>query len=228
VPYDGVVAAWQDRLGAPLPAAALALLRTLPEAAISVLEDALRPSVPMTRDKLTGMLSRAVFEEALNHEIASAARHGAPSLLVADLDGLTGWMDAHGHLAGDLLVVRTGEILMRSSRRSDVLGRMGVDQLAVLLPRTDLARGLVVARRVLARALGDARASERARAGSTAALPKLSVALGHLPAPTSVGELLEATDAALQRARRAGGGVVEVGRVEDVSSPTQHLKVVGA
>lgn len=226
--YDGVAAAWQERLGAPLPPEAVALLAALPEAAASVLEDALRPRVPVTRDKLTGMLSRAVFEEALNHEVASAGRHGAPSLLVADLDGLTGWMEAHGHLAADLLVVRTGEILARSSRRSDVLGRLGVDQLAVLLPRTELARGLVVARRVLARALADARVGERTRPGSTAALPKLSVALGHLPAPTSVGELLEATDAALQRARRAGGGVVEVGRPEDLSGGTQHLKVVGS
>ena len=215
VRYEGVAEAWSERLGGPLPAEALRLLAALPADAAEILQDALRPAAPLTRDKLTGMLSRPVFDEALQHEVASAARHGAPSLLVADLDGLTSWMQAQGHLAGDLLVVRTGEILARSSRRSDLLGRLGVDQLAVLLPRTDLVRGLVVARRVLARALADARASERNRPGSTRALPKLSVALGHLPKPGSVADLLEVTDVALQRARRAGGGVVEATRPED-------------
>lgn len=222
--YEGVAATWSERLGAPLPPEALRLLAALPEAAAEVLANALRPAPAHTRDRLTGMLSRPVFEEALNHEVASAARHGAPSLLIADLDGLTAWMLAQGHLAGDLLVVRTSEILARSSRRSDVLGRMGVDQLAVLLPRTDRARGLVVAHRVLARALGDARTSERIRPGSTKALPKLSVALGHLPAPRSVAELLEATDIALQRARRAGGGVVEATRADDVATVEETIR----
>jgi diguanylate cyclase (GGDEF)-like protein len=133
-------------------------------------------------------------------------------------------MQAQGHLAGDLLLVRTTEILTRSSRRSDHLGRLGTDQLAVLLPRTDLGRGLVVARRVLARSLADARASERTRPGSTVALPRLSVALGHLTAPHSVSELLEATEAALQRARRAGGGVVETTRAEDSAAPEVGIR----
>jgi diguanylate cyclase (GGDEF)-like protein len=226
--HEAIAAAWSDRLGAPLPEEALRLLAALPPDAAGVLERALRSAGPVTRDPLTGMLARPVFEEALQHEVASAHRHGAPSLLVADLDGLTGWMQAHGHLAGDLLVVRTAEILGRSSRRSDVLGRLGVDQLAILLPRTDLARGLVVGRRVLARALADARASERARAGSTKALPRLSVAVCHLPSPESVGELLEAADAALERARRAGGGVVEATRPEDVPEVSERSRAVGA
>ncbi len=214
--YDGIADAWSERLGSPLEPDALRLLAALTPAAAAVLQEALKPPPPQTRDALTGLLNRAVFEEALHHEVASAARHGAPCLLIADLDGLTGWMQAQGHLAGDLLVVRTAEILTRSSRRSDHLGRLGVDQLAVLLPRTDRVRGLVVARRVLARSLADARASERARAGSTVALPKLSVALGYLPTPTSAAQLIEATELALGRARRAGGGVVEATRPEDL------------
>lgn len=226
---DAVAEAWAERLGGPLPPEALALLAALPEDAAAVLQHALsRPPVPDTRDKLTGMLSRPVFEEALEHEVASASRHGSPTLLVADLDGLTGWMERQGHLAGDLLVLRTAEILVRSSRRSDVLGRMGIDQLAVLLPRTDLPRAVVVGRRVLARALADARSNERSRPGSTVALPRLSVALGYLPAPHSVAELLEVTEAALQRARQAGGGVVEASRPDDVAQPSERTRVVSA
>lgn len=220
--------AWAGRLGAPLPPEARALLAALPAPAVEVLRDALAPAQGRTRDELTGMLTRPVFEEALQHEVASASRHGAPSLLVADLDGLTAWMQAQGHLAGDLLVVRTAETLARSSRRSDVLGRLGTDQLAVLLPRTDLARGLVVARRVLARARADSRAAERARPGSQEALPRLSVALGHLPEPASVAELLEVTELALQRARQAGGGVVEATRPTDVTALQERAAALSA
>ncbi len=222
-----MAAVWAERLGCALPPEALALLAALPPDAARVLEDVPCPGVPKTRDRLTGMLSRPVFEEALHHEVASAKRHGAPSLLVADLDGLTGWMESQGHLAGDLLVMRTVDILRRSSRGSDLQGRLGVDQLAVLLPRTNLARGLVVARRILARALADARSSERTKPGSTTTLPRLSIALAHLPEPRSVTELLEATDAALERARRAGGGVVESVSSRDVSAPDERLKAVG-
>ncbi|MGZ6792265.1 MAG: GGDEF domain-containing protein [Mycobacteriales bacterium] len=226
--HDAIATAWSARLGAPLPPEALRLLAALPEDAAAVLDEALRPAVPATRDPLTGLLTRPVLEEALRHEVASAQRHGPPSLLVADLDGLTGWMQSQGHLAGDLLVVRTADILRRSSRRSDVLGRLGVDQLALLLPRTDLPRGLAVARRVLARPRADAPAAERARAGSSAALPRLSVALGHLPEPGSVAELLAATDLALQRARRAGGGVVEATRPGDADAAGARIGAVGA
>ncbi|MDP3711215.1 MAG: GGDEF domain-containing protein [Mycobacteriales bacterium] len=159
--------------------------------------------VPRTRDPLTGLLDRAVFEEALAHEVVAAARHGAPALVVVDLDGLLGFAETHGHLAGDLHLVRVAELLTASSRRSDVLARLGADQLAVLLPRTDLARGLVVARRVMARAQSDARA-----AGATA-LPRLSIGVGWIAAPRTSGELLAAAEDALRRARGQGGWVVE-------------------
>lgn len=165
--------------------------------------------LPVTRDPLTGLLTRPVFEEALAHEVHAAARHGAPGLLVVDLDGLTRYMEVQGHLAGDLYLVRVAEILTGSARRSDVLGRLGVDQLGLVLPRTDLTRALVVARRVLARVLADARAGERADPGSTRALPVLSVGIGWLPAPAVPGELLAAAEQAVDRARRGGGRVVE-------------------
>lgn len=213
---EDLARAWADRLGAPLPPEALALLSALTGDAAAVLHDALTAAPALTRDRLTSLLTRPVFEEALKHEVASTARHGAPTLLVADLDGLTGWMEARGHLAGDLLIMRLAEILRGSSRRSDVQGRLGVDQLAVLLPRTDLPRALVVARRVLARAQSDLRIAEREQPGSHATYPRLSIALGHLAEPTSSDALVQVTEAALERARRAGGRVIEIGRLSDL------------
>ena len=183
-------------------------------------ERALPPAATApTRDLLTGLLSRSVLEEQLTHEVLAAARHGAPSLVVVDLDGLTRFMEVQGHLAGDLQLVRATEILLAASRRSDVAARLGVDQLAVVLPRTDLTRALVVARRVLARSLADARAGERADPGSQVDAPRLSVGVGWLPAPASAGEVLDAAEQALQRARQAGGRVVETNRSEGLVVP---------
>ncbi len=175
--------------------------------------------VGATRDALTGLISRAVLLEQVTHEVLSAARYGAPSLVVLDLDGLTRYMEVHGHLAGDLHLVRTAEIVTAASRRSDVLGRLGVDQVAVLLPRTDLLRALVVARRILARSLADARAGERAEPGSGTEAPRLSVGVGYLPVPGSAPELLDAAEQALQRARQAGGRVVETNRPDAAEVP---------
>ncbi len=179
----------------------------------------LGPTDAPTRDPLTGVLTRAVFEEALTHEVLSASRHGAPSLVVVDLDGLTRFMEVQGHLAGDLHLVRMTEILTAASRRSDVLGRLGVDQLALVLPRTELTRALVVARRVLARSLADARAVERAEPGSLKHAPRLSVGVGWLAAPNRVGDLLAAAEQAVDRARRAGGSVVECNRPDPEDVP---------
>ncbi len=216
MPADDLARAWADRLGAPLPAEALTLLSALPGNAAAVLHDAFAAVPALTRDRLTGLLARPVFEEAVKHEVASTARHGAPTLLVADLDGLTGWMEARGHLAGDLLVMRLAEILRSSSRRSDVQGRLGVDQLAVLLPRTDVPRALVVARRVLARAQSDLRIAEREQPGSQATYPRLSISVAHLAEPSSSDALVQVAEAALERARRAGGRVIEIGTLADL------------
>ena len=213
---DDVAQAWSGRLGAPLPLPAQALLAALPAEAVQVLRDALAASEPSTRDRLTGLLVRTVFDESVHHEVASAARHGAPTLLVADLDGLTGWMQERGHLAGDLLLQRLAEILRQSSRRSDVLGRVGVDQLALLLPRTDLARGMVVARRVLSRALADLRLAERDRPGTKGSYPRLSIGVGFLAEPRAAEQLLHVTEAAVERARRQGGRAIEHSTAADL------------
>jgi diguanylate cyclase (GGDEF)-like protein len=211
-----------EALAGPLPARLTDCLEQALLAGVGALaceQAELTRSAGPTRDPLTGVLSRGVFEEALEHEVASAARHGAPALLVVDLDGLTRYMEVRGHLAGDLHLVRMTEILTAASRRSDVIGRLGVDQLALVLPRTDHTRALVVARRVLARSLADTRAGERAEPGSTLHAPRLSVGVGWLAAPVRTADLLQAAEQALDRARRAGGGVVESNRQEAAGVP---------
>jgi diguanylate cyclase (GGDEF)-like protein/PAS domain S-box-containing protein len=91
-------------------------------------------------DLLTGCLNHGGFFEQLDHEIARALRHGEPlSLLVVDVDLFKAFNDAHGHAAGDEALAAVGSVMRRISRGIDVIGRIGGDEFAVILPATPSA-----------------------------------------------------------------------------------------
>ena len=91
-----------------------------------------------THDKLTGLSNRSHFEEHLTRAIALAKRSGKKlGVLFLDLDGFKDVNDTYGHETGDLLLVKVGEILNFSIRVSDLAGRMGGDEFAVLLQEID-------------------------------------------------------------------------------------------
>lgn len=235
----GVLRAWSGGSPGALAEEVLALravLRPLlPSGADARLGDCLDLAVPAavaahareqapagsggTRDALTGLLSRPVFGEAVAHEVEAARRHGAPSVVVAELDGLVPWTERHGNLAGDLHVVRLVQAVRDSSRRSDVACRLSADSVGLLLPRTGLDRALVVAQRVLVRGSG----AGLSGTGADAGLPRLHVGLAFLPEPRSAEAVLAEAERTLREARRAGGGQVAHSRPlpgrEPVSAP---------
>jgi diguanylate cyclase (GGDEF)-like protein len=86
-------------------------------------------------DALTGIYNRAFFEEELAR--LEKGREYPVSILVADLDDLKVVNDRQGHAVGDELLCRTAELLRSVFRAGDVLARIGGDEFAVLLPRTD-------------------------------------------------------------------------------------------
>ena len=84
-------------------------------------------------DVLTGLSNRRGFFHLAEQQLKFANRSkSAMLLLFADLDGLKDINDAHGHKEGDLALVETANVLGETFRESDILGRVGGDEFAVL------------------------------------------------------------------------------------------------
>jgi diguanylate cyclase (GGDEF)-like protein/PAS domain S-box-containing protein len=104
-----------------------------------------------TRDSLTGAANRRHFVELGQRERERARRSGAPlSLLLLDADHFKGINDNYGHVAGDHVLSAIVQAAQGALRAADVLGRLGGEEFAILLPETDLKGALAVAERVRA------------------------------------------------------------------------------
>ena len=100
-------------------------------------------------DHLTGCLNHRAFSDRVEDEIDRAVRHGQPlSLVVADVDDFKRVNDTYGHPAGDDALERAGAALRTRSRRSDIVGRIGGDEFALLLPGVALDAAAVFSQRV--------------------------------------------------------------------------------
>ena len=107
-----------------------------------------------TRDRFTGLLNRAVFNEQLEREIAFARREdGRFAVAMIDIDHFKKFNDTYGHAGGDEALRTVSKTLRESCRATDVVARYGGEEFALVLPgvmssrATDLLERI---RRVLA------------------------------------------------------------------------------
>jgi diguanylate cyclase len=99
-----------------------------------------------TRDSLTGLFNRGHFVEAAELEVARAIRHGrALSVVMLDLDEFKDVNDRLGHAAGDEVLRQVSARIRACLREIDIVGRVGGEEFALVLPEASLAAAADVA-----------------------------------------------------------------------------------
>lgn len=88
-------------------------------------------------DQLTGLYNRRFFEDELKR--LDNQKYLPLSIIMGDINGLKIINDSFGHAVGDEILRKAAEIFMKASRADDIVFRMGGDEFAVILPKTDSA-----------------------------------------------------------------------------------------
>lgn len=100
-------------------------------------------------DRLTGLYNRGHWEETLRLDFARHTRYGTNSCLVMfDIDHFKRVNDTYGHQCGDKVIQLVADVVREHIRDSDIAGRYGGEEYAVLLPDTDKVGGATFAERI--------------------------------------------------------------------------------
>ncbi|MGB3903932.1 MAG: GAF domain-containing protein [Anaerolineae bacterium] len=155
-------------------------------------------------DPLTGVWNRRHIAEHLRTEVARASRFGRElSVLVMDIDNLKLLNDTYGHPAGDQVIRTVAQAVLSSSRDIDAVGRYGGDEFAVVLPETGPRGAAEVAGTILSTL------NNQPFHGPNGSIVPLSISIGAASYPSDTDEvdrLFSLADAAIYRAKTAGGG----------------------
>ncbi len=97
-------------------------------------------------DHLTNIYNRSFFEEEIKR--LDSNRYAPISVVVCDIDGLKLVNDSLGHAKGDELIRESAKIIASYFRKSDVVARIGGDEFAIILPKTNLETAAQICRRI--------------------------------------------------------------------------------
>jgi diguanylate cyclase (GGDEF)-like protein len=157
-------------------------------------------------DGLTGLANRRQFDVTLDSEFNRAMRETSTlALILMDVDRFKEYNDIYGHTAGDECLQLIGRTIvsLASRRPGDLAARYGGEELAVLLPNTDVAGAAILAERIR-RAVRDLKI---VHAGSSDGFVTLSAGVDAFSPRSGKGqpkELIQAADKALYEAKTAG------------------------
>ena len=97
-------------------------------------------------DGLTDIHNKRYLVEQLDRELSRATRHGRPlSMVICDIDHFKLVNDEFGHLAGDYVLKEVAQLAKSRIRPDDVIARYGGEEIAIILPETDLDGGVRIA-----------------------------------------------------------------------------------
>jgi diguanylate cyclase (GGDEF)-like protein len=157
---------------------------------------------PGSSDSLTGLLSRHAFFSSANNYVFLATREQTIfSVMMIDLDHFKLVNDKHGQAAGDAVLKHFAEVINSVTRGSDITGRLGGEEFAIVLPSTTTREAIEFSDRLhhaINKAVlkhNDSIIKYTASIGLTSFEPGTSV---------SIDELLARADLALYQAKREG------------------------
>jgi diguanylate cyclase (GGDEF)-like protein len=168
-------------------------------------------------DFLTGMNNRRSFYDLCATQFKLAGRHGQDlSMILLDIDQFKGINDDYGHAIGDEVLRKLAHIVTATCRESDVAGRVGGEEFAILLPHTDAENARELAERLREQMEQSVVHVDQGDVRFTASFGVAQMATGC----ESLEALLSTADAAMYKAKQRGrNGVFVVTPVEPEDAP---------
>jgi diguanylate cyclase (GGDEF)-like protein len=152
-------------------------------------------------NSLTGLFNRKHMWETLARELEGVKRHQRPlAVLMIDIDHFKRYNDTRGHLAGDEVLRRMGDIFHRSLRVCDYAARYGGEEFLAVLPDTNSAKAAQAAERLRGLVADEKFAEGQGPIGITVSIGVASTS-EHESEPEA---LVRNADTALYRAKKAG------------------------
>ena len=157
-------------------------------------------------DTLSGLLNRRGFEAHAQEALVDADRRGLPlALVIADLDAFKAINDTYGHAAGDNVIAAFSRFLKSAASDHHVVGRIGGEEFAVVLPGTNL-----VAARLFAEGARNAFGTTKIDGIPKERRVSASFGVAERIAGESVSALMKRADAALYEAKGSGRDAVRI------------------
>lgn len=162
-----------------------------------------------TTDTLTGVTRRWHFFALSSQEFSRSQRYKSPfSVMMLDLDHFKDVNDTYGHAAGDAVLIAMTQHCAGSLRDSDIFGRIGGEEFAIILPETDTKAAFEIADRLRQEVMGLKLTHE----GQDIALT-VSIGLAtQIDDDPNFQTLLDRADKALYAAKNAGRNRVEIAK----------------
>ena len=157
-------------------------------------------------DELTGLNNRRAFYSDGEQLLNQAKRYAHPfTLIMMDVDHFKNINDTYGHSAGDDVLVALANTLKAQVREVDIIGRLGGEEFAIILPETKLTDAFAMAERLRVEIENIKVCSEKGNISVTASFG-LSI---YSQKQTSLENLINKADDALYQAKRNGRNRVE-------------------
>ncbi len=168
-------------------------------------------------DELTGLANHGRFQEVLDSEMEQVRRYQHPvALIMLDIDDFKSINDTHGHPQGDIVLREVARVVRENSRDADSAARYGGEEMALILPHTDIDGAHAIAERIreAVEALRVSRLDGQGELRITTSVGVAASTAGHKQ------RLIADADAALYEAKRTG-------KNRTVRAPSDTANVIG-